>query len=155
MSTTRKFKVWYSSDYRDGVQLHEAEFLDGEYEDHPPLSEEDIYNIEFQVEDEKNLVFYFEILYDNELDLILLKKFDNLSDAVLYSKQQYYHITKDFPFITTGMTSAYNPTGNRDSVSLENSKRNIGELDSNSYVFIIIINDTHFEGHSLGNFDIW
>lgn len=148
---TLNLKMWTYDDYREGRNLYWCD-EDG---NHPDEEKESVYDVEFPVEPDKYSVFHLELLYDDQPEPTLLRSFENYKDAELYAKQQYYHFSDNFPFVTTGLTCAYHPKGDRPEISVEGTEREIVETNRDSYNFILIVATNHIEGHSLGPFDIW
>ena len=103
----------------------------------------------------KSRVYHLLLGYE-EAEAIFLEEFDNLSDGEQYAKQQYFLYTGDYPFITTGMNSAYKSTGSRDEIPIpENLECKLINPKKDEYEYIIIVNQNVFKAHSLNPFAEW
>jgi len=148
MSTTdkvRKLILIHTDDYRAGPHLY---INDGDYKDH-----DDAYNVEFAVKNNKYIVYQLS-LDCGDYDLKSLREFEKINNAISYSKQQYYLYTGNYPFIIDGYTSSYKATGTRPEINVDDGMK--CEIDNSDGIdYIVIINDDHFEAHSLNLFAEW
>jgi len=119
-----------------------------------PAGWNDEYDIDFQIDNSKYMVYHL-VLDFCAYNLKFLKQFDQLDDAILYSQKQYYLYTRTYPSIIANFSVMGNPSSNRSieskpEIEIElNEVSDLKEIDSNCTNFIIIINNNHFEAHSL------
>ena len=86
----------------------------------------------------------------------VLKIFDNLEVAFLYSKQQYTLSTRVPPFIYTGEDKNYYAIGSRLKIDIPDDMKCDIDYDlDDAYEFIIIISQNYFKSYSLNPFSIW
>ncbi len=156
MAIVREFTVEHLDDYRTGARLYMSEKGDEGYfsdSDDENVPMEAYLHVEFELKDDRYHIFHL-ILDIGQHEVRLLKTFDTEKDAEDYSKQQYFLVTGDYPFIVDGMNSAYKSTGDRLKVDVK-YKKDIKPTDDNTYEYIIIMSKTMVNAHSLDGSAEW
>lgn len=150
------FKAVYSDDYREGPSLSIIEIDDFE-SDEPSANHDESYDLEIPFTLEYQV--YFLALGVGEIVMNALgSTFQNLADAELFAKKQYYLRTGDFPFVATGITNAYHSKGKREAISIsDDTDKSLIDFKHDDIFreFLIISNGNFVESHSLNPFAKW
>jgi hypothetical protein len=115
-------------------------------------------DIEVPVHDDNLTRVYFFRLGVGYYELNLLKTFEDSDNVETYCKQQYTLYTGSPPFISTGHTSAYHPTGNRPPINIPSTVTCDIQHDDNGedYLYLLIANtEGVVDHHSLNPFAVW
>lgn len=161
-TVTKTYRVTHTDDYRTGPHLYSTEILsdeersEGSEENEGDEDGVNTYEIELEVSQKARV--YHLLLYIGDYDARFCAEFDQIEDAELYAGQQYFLYTGDYPFIVTGMTSAYKSKGERIKIPVpETMQCDLEEPDYGdcAYEYILIVSTEHFSAHSLNPFAEW
>ena len=108
MTTT--FKVTHTDDYREGPALY-TEKLSDDSDDESSSDEEYTISYEIDIKKTTNYVIYYIYMGIGDCKLKKLAERETKEEAEEFAKQQYKLYTGDYPFITSGYSSAYHPEG--------------------------------------------
>lgn len=159
---SQTYKIKTTNDYRSGreiyfLEVHESDDENNDFDE----TEECVYTVTFEIDPDRYSVYYLYLEYDSNVVPDRLNNFPSLEQAELYCKQQFYHYTDSFPFVSNGKySSSYHPDGSRPEVDLTHTEpheyilqRKEELLDGESW--LVIVGDDFIKGHSLGDCDIW
>jgi len=156
MEETIELTVTHTNDYREGPKLWIVQGLPSDDES-GNLEDRDTYGVELTLPDRENYhVFQLSLdlgFYDEKL----LRTFTSIEEAILYSKQQFYLFTGEYPFISNGkVTSGYHPMGERVNVETSNIEDEICDITGYGNRYLIIIkSNNEIRSYSLDYSAIW
>jgi hypothetical protein len=147
----RSFNITHHDTWADGCSLTFEEINSDDDSDSNSSSDSydmdkimNSYSVEFPVN--KSYRIYQLILGIGYNYINLIKKFKILDDAVLFSKQQYYLYTGNYPFIDDKRSKIKIP---------DKTKCLLTEYNSSEDSYLVIISENHIENHSLNCFAKW
>ena len=139
-----------------GLRYHcldpEPTDLSSDSEPDEPDDLDNFYEITLQVN--QNYRIYHLMICDGYADVKFLAEFNNLIRAKLYTNQQYYLYTGDYPFVVTGYTGFYRETGHRPPIEIPEDMTCVIQKPDDSYYdspqYLLIVNLHSFRDVSLG-----
>jgi hypothetical protein len=153
----RKYLVHHTDDCHNGPSLNviwmgHEDFEDDRFTNN--ICSMDDLEPEENIIDMKSNDNYRVYCYCADEDIVFLKEFESFDAADRYCRNQFVLLNEEYPFVKTGMTGGYHPTGHRPEFELDPSIK-LHSVVKNGCDHMIIVNNDHDIAYSMDITSVW